>query len=208
MSSQHYPDGAPLDEEMQEEESAYPDIDETVHYPWQNDQSFDIGDMLASVIDPRLFGDQNAQTQPQSINQYPQDSNQGQGEVEVEEEQNADGFYPDEYDSQEYPQCRILLCLGREPCQTRTLPYLKTKARGIESDEDEPAEDDDDDHSGASRRRRRGGGRFSGRWGARGGKGIKRGPRKPLEPSPEFKHLHSGPHLPSSMETMNGPLIW
>lgn len=28
-------------------------------------------------------------------------------------------------------------------------------------------------------------------FGARGGKGIKRGPRKPLEPSPEFKLLHS-----------------
>jgi hypothetical protein len=27
---------------MQEGESAYPDIDETVHYPWQNDQSFDV----------------------------------------------------------------------------------------------------------------------------------------------------------------------
>ncbi|KAJ5466320.1 hypothetical protein N7530_010107 [Penicillium desertorum] len=162
MSSQHYLDGVPLDEEMQEGESAYPDIDETVHYPWQNDQSFDVGDMLASVIDPRLFGDQNAQPQPQSINQYPQAPNRGQGEVEVEEEQDADGFHPDEYDSQG------------------------------ESDEEEPAEDDDDDHSGASRRRRRGGGRFSGRWGARGGKGIKRGPRKPLEPSPEFKHLHSG----------------
>jgi general transcription factor 3C polypeptide 3 (transcription factor C subunit 4) len=61
--------------------------------------------------------------------------------------------------------------------------------------EDDPdaelAEDDDDYDSAASRRRRRGGGRFSGRWGARGGKGIKRGPRKPIEPSPEFKLLHS-----------------
>jgi general transcription factor 3C polypeptide 3 (transcription factor C subunit 4) len=103
MSSQHYLDGVPLDEEMQEGESAYPDIDETVHYPWQNDQSFDVGDMLASVIDPRLFGDQNAQPQPQSINQYPQAPNRGQGEVEVEEEQDADGFHPDEYDSQGYP---------------------------------------------------------------------------------------------------------
>lgn len=32
---------------------------------------------------------------------------------------------------------------------------------------------------------------FSRRFGARGGKGIKRGPRRPLEPSPEFKYLHS-----------------
>lgn len=54
-----------------------------------------------------------------------------------------------------------------------------------------PEEDDSDDSAAARRRRRRGGGRFSGRYGARGGKGIKRGPRKPVEPSPEFKMLHS-----------------
>lgn len=42
-----------------------------------------------------------------------------------------------------------------------------------------------------ARRRRRGGGRFSGRYGARGGKGIKRGPRKALDPGPEFKMFHS-----------------
>ena len=29
--------------------------------------------------------------------------NEFQGEVEVEEEQEAEGFYPDEYDSQGYP---------------------------------------------------------------------------------------------------------
>lgn len=52
-------------------------------------------------------------------------------------------------------------------------------------------EDDDDSDSRRRRRRRRGTGPFSGRYGARGGKGIKRGPRKPLEPSPEFKMLHS-----------------
>lgn len=50
---------------------------------------------------------------------------------------------------------------------------------------------EDEDGFGPRRRRRRGAGRFSGRFGARGGKGIKRGPRKPLEPSPEFKLLHS-----------------
>ncbi|KAJ6190862.1 hypothetical protein N7519_000883 [Penicillium mononematosum] len=191
MSSQHYPDGVPLDEEMQEGESAYPDIDETVHYPWQNDQSFDVGDMLASVIDPRLFGDQNAQTQPQSINQYPQDSNEGQGEVEVEEEQDGDDFYPDEYDGQGYPPVSYPPVPGEGAVSDEDFALSEDESES-ESDEDEPAEDDDDDHSGASRRRRRGGGRFSGRWGARGGKGIKRGPRKPLEPSPEFKHLHSG----------------
>lgn len=50
----------------------------------------------------------------------------------------------------------------------------------------------DDAASSPARKRRRGGhGPFSGRLGARGGKGIKRGPRRPLEPSPEFKMLHS-----------------
>lgn len=53
------------------------------------------------------------------------------------------------------------------------------------------AEGAEDDEDFGSRRRRKGAERFSGRFGARGGKGIKRGPRKPLEPSPEFKMLHS-----------------
>ncbi|KAL3472938.1 hypothetical protein BJX99DRAFT_272641 [Aspergillus californicus] len=58
---------------------------------------------------------------------------------------------------------------------------------------DEKLSDDEvsgqDDETYGRRRRRTG--RFSGRYGARGGKGIRRGPRKPLEPSPEFKLLHS-----------------
>lgn len=58
------------------------------------------------------------------------------------------------------------------------------------SEADDVADEDSDDEY-ARRRRRRRGGRFSGRFGARGGKGIKRGPRRPLEPSPEFKLLHS-----------------
>lgn len=63
-------------------------------------------------------------------------------------------------------------------------------ANGIPSNDEEP-EDDDSDSDARRRRQCRGGGRFSGRYGARGGKGIKRGPRKPLEPGPEFKMLHS-----------------
>ncbi|OAX83651.1 hypothetical protein ACJ72_01982 [Emergomyces africanus] len=58
---------------------------------------------------------------------------------------------------------------------------------------DQFGEDVDPDLGSYSRRGRRG--RQSiGRpynFGARGGKGIKRGPRKPLEPSLEFKNLHS-----------------
>lgn len=63
------------------------------------------------------------------------------------------------------------------------------------STDPESEEDDGYDANDASprprKRRRRGHGPFSGRYGARGGKGIKRGPRRPLEPSPEFKMLHS-----------------
>ncbi|KKK11940.1 RNA polymerase III transcription factor TFIIIC subunit (Tfc4) [Aspergillus rambellii] len=56
---------------------------------------------------------------------------------------------------------------------------------------DQSVEGSDEDEEYSRRRRRRRTGPFSGRYGARGGKGIKRGPRKPLEPSPEFKILHS-----------------
>lgn len=76
-------------------------------------------------------------------------------------------------------------------CSPCCLNYIADgSARDDEpSDVDEEAGNDDEESN--SRRRRRGTGRFSGRFGARGGKGIKRGPRRPLEPSPEFKMLHS-----------------
>ncbi|KAK2734615.1 transcription factor TFIIIC subunit tfc4 [Onygenales sp. PD_40] len=58
---------------------------------------------------------------------------------------------------------------------------------------DQYAEDIDPDSASFGRRAKRG--RYSINrsygFGARGGKGIKRGPRKPLEPSLEFKNLHS-----------------
>ncbi|KAJ5788676.1 Tetratricopeptide-like helical [Penicillium paradoxum] len=193
MDSKYYPDGIPLDEEMQEEQSAYPDIDGPAHSQWQrdqnnqNNQSFDIGNMLASVIDPRLFGEQVPQAHLQSINQYPQPPHEDGHDVEDEkDEAEANGLYPDEYDHQQYPP------LPGEGAASDDEDFVLSEDESeSEDEEDEPAEDDDDDHSAASRRRRRGGGRFSGRWGARGGKGIKRGPRKPIEPSPEFKLLHS-----------------
>ncbi|EED16842.1 RNA polymerase III transcription factor TFIIIC subunit (Tfc4), putative [Talaromyces stipitatus ATCC 10500] len=60
-----------------------------------------------------------------------------------------------------------------------------------ESEEDDGYDPNDAASPPPRKRRRRGHGPFSGRFGARGGKGIKRGPRRPLEPSPEFKMLHS-----------------
>jgi len=40
-----------------EEGAAYPDIDETLHYPWQDGRQSTINDLPASVIDPRLWQD-------------------------------------------------------------------------------------------------------------------------------------------------------
>lgn len=64
---------------------------------------------------------------------------------------------------------------------------------GIRDEEPSDAAEEavSDNRNATARSRRKGAGRFSGPFGARGGKGIKRGPRKPLEPSPEFKMLHS-----------------
>lgn len=39
------------------EGTAYPDIDEIVQYPWQGNQPSTSGDLIASVIDPRLYQD-------------------------------------------------------------------------------------------------------------------------------------------------------
>ncbi|KAL1953622.1 hypothetical protein VTO42DRAFT_2540 [Malbranchea cinnamomea] len=66
-----------------------------------------------------------------------------------------------------------------------------------DEDEDEDETEEDQyyvDDSGMTFGRRPGRGRFSrpsSTFGGRGGKGVKRGPRKPLEPSPEFKKLHT-----------------
>jgi general transcription factor 3C polypeptide 3 (transcription factor C subunit 4) len=100
--------------------------------------------------------------------------------------------------------CRFLLWLN--VCNPLiSCRYGNESAPGADS-EDQNDHDDidrssDDDYDGQEdanadsppprKRRRRGHGPFSGRYGARGGKGIKRGPRRPLEPSPEFKMLHS-----------------
>ena len=89
-----YPDDV-LEGDHYEETSVYPDIEDDPDSAWHNEQSFDVGNMLASVIDPRLFNDQPTQ-HPKSINQYPAGFN-------VEE--TADAGYPsnDEYEDEEYP---------------------------------------------------------------------------------------------------------
>lgn len=140
----------------------YPDIDESMQYPWQGTQTTTQGDSsIHSVIDPRLYKDL-----------FPTNAAQSPDQSEAEEE--VDDIYYGAQFSDE----------GSE---------YQYSAEESQSDEDlsDVPEADDDEVYGGRRRRRRGTGPFSGRYGARGGKGIKRGPRKPVEPSPEFKLLHS-----------------
>lgn len=149
---------------------AYPDIDETVHYPWQGSQSSATGDVPPSLIDPRLYRDIFAQ------------NHQGATGQDVSGDE-ADDISSDE---------ESFLEVGEEAASDDS-SYVDAgdeNASGDELEEEQLGEDDDVD-SDAGRRRRRGGGRGASRYGARGGKGIKRGPRKPIEPSAEFKLLHS-----------------
>ncbi|KAL4791413.1 hypothetical protein BDV19DRAFT_370563 [Aspergillus venezuelensis] len=136
-------------------EIAYPDIDETIQYPWQGSQQPASTD--ASVLDPALFRDHLPRSESQNPAQFPEDE-ELIGLGEAEEDSNYEISSQDEESSEE-----------------------------VSSDDF----NESDEEEGYSRRRRRRTGRFSGRYGARGGKGIKRGPRKPLEPSGEFKLLHS-----------------
>ncbi|KAJ5893348.1 hypothetical protein N7495_005039 [Penicillium taxi] len=68
---QDYPD---ISQNTYPEESAYPDIDENVHYPWQESQQPVSGEIhaSASVLDPRLFGDSFSQNLPQAASAYDQ----------------------------------------------------------------------------------------------------------------------------------------
>ncbi|KAJ5315021.1 hypothetical protein N7476_005328 [Penicillium atrosanguineum] len=159
----------PMDTSSVAEGSAYPDIDETLHYPWQGQQSA-TDHLVTSVIDPRLYGGTLPQNEPEP-------------ESEAQQDYSADEL-------SEESQVRPPDLTGED--DDSEFVYTEEDNDSGEEEDDEPLEDDDEDSAGARRRRRRGGGRFSGRWGARGGKGIKRGPRKPLEPGPEFKMYHSG----------------
>jgi general transcription factor 3C polypeptide 3 (transcription factor C subunit 4) len=82
-----YPgDGNGSDRPPQSQESAYPDIDETMQYPWQGTQPAVAGESsLHSVIDPRLYKDLFSRSASQLPGQQVMD-------------------YEDEEDAQEYSQ--------------------------------------------------------------------------------------------------------
>ncbi|KAL4989488.1 hypothetical protein BDW68DRAFT_67210 [Aspergillus falconensis] len=142
-------------------EIAYPDIDENVQYPWQGSQRSFSNG--ASVIDPRLYKGLFSGIESQEPAQSTVDEEQSA----IEEGQ--------------------LLGLDNSGEDSSFEASSEEESSEDPSDADVQGSDQED---GFSRPRRRKG-RFSGRFGARGGKGIKRGPRKPVEPSPEFKLLHS-----------------
>lgn len=45
----------PMESSPPPEQAVYPEIDETLHYPWQSSQKSGLDGALASVIDPRLY---------------------------------------------------------------------------------------------------------------------------------------------------------
>jgi general transcription factor 3C polypeptide 3 (transcription factor C subunit 4) len=68
----------------QSQESAYPDIDETMQYPWQGTQPAVAGESsLHSVIDPRLYKDLFSR----GVSQLP-----GQQAMEYEDEEEAQEY--------------------------------------------------------------------------------------------------------------------
>ncbi|KAJ5803535.1 Tetratricopeptide-like helical [Penicillium pulvis] len=157
--------------------AAYPEIDEEVQYPWQGveNQPFVPEDVFAAAIDPRLFGTALPSQAAERVTQAQNQAQYQEQEYEYSDiSEDSQDFTPDPRGVDE----------GDDDSD-----YVAYEDQS-ESNDEEP-EDDDSDSDARRRRQRRGGGRFSGRYGARGGKGIKRGPRKPLEPGPEFKMLHS-----------------
>ena len=68
----------PMDTSSVAEGPAYPDIDETLHYPWQGQQSANVN-LDTSVIDPRLYG-----------GLLPQDEPEAEPESEVQQDYSAD----------------------------------------------------------------------------------------------------------------------
>lgn len=190
-------------------EYTYPDIDENVQYPWQSSQHSVTEDVPDSVIDPRLYGGsfpEPGQGASQTVAQEYYTNNSDEDDSDDSSDEGSDEGSEDVLDENaQYPPIPNGLNASDDDsdfvnsgADSERYVFRPAACQAYinetisESDEDEPAEDDDDDDSaGRRRRRRRGGGRFSGRYGARGGKGIKRGPRKPIEPTPEFKMYHS-----------------
>ncbi|KAH8700588.1 hypothetical protein BGW36DRAFT_132126 [Talaromyces proteolyticus] len=142
------------------------------------------------AIDPRLYDDAFVQRSQDPTSSSTQNFPTGQQNIlqnqfDANESSSAeDEIWDDEMD------------YGYDDNDDEDADYEAASAESEQGqDEEDDLEPDSDSMQASSspprKRPRRGRGPFSGRYGARGGKGIKRGPRRPLEPSPEFKMLHS-----------------
>ncbi|OJJ47824.1 hypothetical protein ASPZODRAFT_131413 [Penicilliopsis zonata CBS 506.65] len=161
MDDEELPDAPP-----HQGDNLYPDIDEQIHYPWQGTQPSSTGGQasISSMIDPRLYKGLFDGSASRLAGSAGDDDGEGAFGGDLSDDQSYENSEQDLSSEEDF-----------------------SDLAEVEEEEEEEEEEEDD----GRRRRRRGTGPFSGRYGARGGKGIKRGPRKPLEPSPEFKILHS-----------------
>jgi general transcription factor 3C polypeptide 3 (transcription factor C subunit 4) len=172
----------------------YPDIDDTLQYPWQGTPSNAGQPPLSSVIDPRLYTglfsgvDSSAPdydphsdaTEP--VNALSSTTHRRPLNESLDIDELSEGSQFEDSDEAESSMSVMAIPLSPPFRVARPATNRHSSDEEMSDVAEEDVEDDDDDarHGG-----RRGHGRF-----ARGGKG-KRGPRKPLEPSPEFKMLHS-----------------
>lgn len=93
----------PMDTSPPAEGPAYPDIDETLHYPWQGAQQSTTDHHAALVIDPRLYQDLFPQNEPESQQDYSADelSEEGQApptDINGEDEDSEFVYTEDESD--------------------------------------------------------------------------------------------------------------
>lgn len=89
-----YPDPDPDYDDAPTEEVIYPDIDETVQYPWQNTEQTTTDNSLdTSVLDPRLYGDSVPDTSQYYEEEYQgdefHDPNDSEDSYELSEEENS-----------------------------------------------------------------------------------------------------------------------
>lgn len=80
------------------EDSMYPDIDESIHYPWQEEQQTIAENFSESMIDPRLYQGLTSQNDELAVDQVqPEDEDQP---AHLE----SHGFFTDEDSDFEYDE--------------------------------------------------------------------------------------------------------
>lgn len=78
------------------EEVMYPDIDETIHYPWQGNQPAQHDSSTTSALDPRLYRDLFSRSTSQLIDQHVPESDYDEEEGDADELSFASGEREDQ----------------------------------------------------------------------------------------------------------------